>query len=475
MANTVGPNAQDPMIRESNRLYEKALDLIPSVTQTLAKGPQQYINGVAPKYLKKGKGARVWDVDGNEFIDWTMGVGPLVLGYCTPEIDEAIRKQLEDGITFSLMHPLEVEVAELIRKHIPNAESIRYSKTGADATSAAIRVARAFTGRDKILCCGYHGWHDFYISVTDRNRGIPKAIQELSYTINYNDLQSLEDALDDTVAAVILEPLVVQEPKADFLKDVKRLCEKNGTLLIFDEMWTGFRIAMGGAQEYYGVKPDLATYSKAVANGMPLSVLTGRRDVMKLFDKDVFFYTTFGGEALSLAAAKATIQFLEDKKVPQNLHEKGKVLREGYNKIAQELDMPYTQCIGLAPRTMVTFTNAGDAEGLNLLEVKSFWQQEMIRNGILTTGFHNMAWSHTDQDIQYTLKVYGDILPKLKKAVSEKTIAKQLRGEPVQPVFRKTTQFHTKPKASVSVHGASHASVHGTSHAATQGTDHAPR
>ena len=263
-------------ITKSDELYARALGLIPAVTQTLAKGPGQYVKGVAPKYLRRGKGAYVWDVDGNQFLDYTMGVGPLSLGYAYDVVDAAIKKQLEDGITFSMMHPLEVEVAELVREVIPNAESVRFSKTGCDVTTAAVRLARAFTGRDKVLCCGYHGWHDWYIAVTDRNKGIPQVSRDLTYTFNYNDLQSVIDSIDAETACVILEPVVFEAPRENFLHKLKEVCQRNGTLLIFDEMWTGFRLALGGAQEYFGVKADLACFSKAVANGMPISILTGR-------------------------------------------------------------------------------------------------------------------------------------------------------------------------------------------------------
>jgi len=442
MPNKVEFNKDYPSIKKSDETYQKALDLIPSTTQTLAKGPQQNIKGIAPKYLAKGKGSHVWDVDGNEFIDFNMGIGPLSLGYAYDKVDEAIKKQLEDGITFSLMHPLEVEVAELLNKAIPNAESIRYSKTGADVTSAAIRVARAYTKREKILCCGYHGWHDWYISVTDRNAGIPQALQDFTFTFNYNDIHSVIDSIDEDTAAVILEPFVFESPKDNFLQKLREVCDKNGTLLIFDEMWTGFRIALGGAQEYFGVKADMSTFSKAVANGMPLSILTGTKDVMGVLENDVFFFTTFGGEALSLAAAKATITELKENNVPEYLATQGKKLKDGYNKIAEELNMPYTKCIGYECRSLITF----DVSAGNPLELKSLVQQEMIKRGVLWGGFHNMSYSHSDEDIKYTLKVYRDVLPILKKAVDEKNVSGYLKGKPVEPVFRKVSNFNIKPK-----------------------------
>lgn len=442
MPNKIEFNKDYPSIKKSDELYQKALALIPCTTQTLAKGPQQNIKGIAPKYLVKGKGSHVWDVDGNEYIDYNMAIGPLSLGYAYEKVDEAIKKQLEDGITFSLMHPLEVEVAVMLNKIIPNAESIRYSKSGADVTSAAIRVARAYTKRNKILCCGYHGWHDWYISVTDRNAGIPDVIQDLTFTFNYNDIQSVIESIDEDTAAIILEPFVFEAPKDNFLHKLREVCDKNGTLLIFDEMWTGFRIAIGGAQEYFGVKADIATFSKAVANGMPLGILVGRKDVMSVLEKDVFFFTTFGGEALSLAAAQATINELIEKNVPAYLAKQGKILKDGYNKIAEELNMPYTKCIGYECRSLTTF----DAFVGNPLEMKSLVQQEMIKRGILWGGFHNMSFSHTDEDIKYTLKAYGEVLPVIKKAVDEKNVRGYLKGEPVEPVFRKVTNFNTKPR-----------------------------
>lgn len=442
MPNNIDFNKNYPSIEKSDEYYNKALELIPAVTQTLAKGPGQNIKGVAPKYLQKGKGAHVRDVDGNEYLDYLMAIGPLSLGYAYEKVDDAIKKQLEDGITFSLMHPLEVEVAELINEIVPNAESIRYSKTGADVTSAAVRVARAFTGRNKVLCCGYHGWHDWYIGVTDRNKGIPQAVQDLTFTFNYNDIQSVKDSIDSDTAAVILEPFVFEEPKNNFLQELREVCTANGTILIFDEMWTGFRIAVGGAQEYFGIKADLACFSKAVANGMPLAILTGRKDVMSLLEKDVFFFTTFGGEALSLAAAKATISELKEKNIPAQLAKQGKILKDGYNQIANELGMSYTKCSGFDCRTIMTF----DASVGNPLEMKSLVQQEMIKRGILWGGFHNMSFSHTDEDVEYTLKVYREVLPILKKAVEEKNVKGYLRGEPVEPVFRKTSNFNVKPK-----------------------------
>lgn len=444
MPNSVKLTQDYPDISESNKLYARATGLIPAYSQTMAKGPTQYVNGVAPKYLKRAKGSHVWDVDGNEYIDYNMGIGPISLGYGYDVVDDAIVQQLKDGITFSLVHPLEVEVAELVREVIPNGEMVRYTKSGAEATSGAVRLARAYTGRDKVLCCGYHGWHDWYIGITARNAGVPQAVRDLTYTFNYNDIDSVIDALDEDTACVILEPMTFDFPKDDFLHKLKGACEANGTLLIFDEMWTGFRWALGGAQEYFGVTADLACYSKAIANGMPIAVLTGRGDVMELLDEQVFYFTTFGGEALSLAAAKATIHELQAHNVPAYMAEKGQVLTDGYNEIADELglrDITYVK--GHPARGLIYFS---DKDG-NALLMKSLVQQEMIKRGVLWSGFHNMCYSHSDGDLNYTLEAYREVLPILRASIEAHDVEARLRGTPVQPVFRRTDSFNLKPKA----------------------------
>jgi glutamate-1-semialdehyde aminotransferase len=433
-----------PPIEKSDAWAARAEGLIPALTQTLAKGPGQHVRGVAPKYLQRGRGSHVWDVDGNEYLDFQMGIGPLVLGYCWPSVDAAIRAQLEDGITFSQMHPLEVEVAELIRDTVPGTEMVRFSKTGADATSAAVRIARAYTGRERVVCCGYHGWHDWYISVTDRSRGIPEAVKSLSYTIPYNDVAAAEQTIDQDVACVILEPAVFEAPAPGYLQKLRELCDRSGAVLVFDEMWTGFRFHLGGAQALFDVRADLATFSKAVANGMPLSVLTGRRELMQLCDRDVFFFTTFGGEALSLAAAKATLEELRAREVPARLAAQGRKLKDGYNALAQQAGLDCTRCIGFDARTMVTF----DAKRGDPLLMKSFVQQELIRRGVLWGGFHNLSASHSDEDVELTLDVYAEVLPLLADALAKGDLRERLRGAPVEPVFRRTSNFDTRPRRS---------------------------
>jgi glutamate-1-semialdehyde aminotransferase len=321
-----------------------------------------------------------------------------------------------------------------VRRVVPGADAVRFSKTGCDVTSAAVRLARAYTGREKVLCCGYHGWHDWYVGTTPRRAGVPAGTRALTEVFPYNDLFSLMEALDDRVACVILEPMIFEQPDDDYLRVLKRSCEAAGALLIFDEMWTGFRVALGGAQQRFDVVADLACFSKAVANGMPLSLLTGRAEVMQLLEEDVFFFTTFGGEALSLAAAKATIEELRELEVPARLELAGSKLKNGYNQLAQRKGLSHTRAVGLPCRTLISF----DAEAGDPLLQKSLVQQELLRHGVLWTGFHNLCFAHGDAEIDHVLAAYDRALDVLRDAIAADRLAESLRGKPVQPVFRKT-------------------------------------
>jgi len=421
---------------KSEEYWKRAKTTIPAGTQCLSKGPTQFVDGVAPKYLVRGKGCHVWDVDGNEYIDYGMGLRPIILGYCYPAVDKAISRQLGDGITFTLMHPLEVEVAELLTDIIPCAEAVRYGKNGSDATTAAVRVARAYTGRDKIAICGYHGWHDWYIVTTNRNKGVPKIMKQLSFTFQYNNIESLKklfDAYPDEFAAVIMEPVGVTPPKDDFLKQVQKITHDHGAILIFDEIITGFRLSLGGAQEYFGVTPDLATFGKAMANGMPISALVGKQEIMNVLN-DTFFSFTFGGECLSLAATIATINELKAKKVIPFIWAQGKKLQEGYNKLTRELKLEdYTQCVGYPPSTLAKFFGKKSEDSLLM---KSLVQQELLKMGILWAAYHAISYSHKNVEIDRTLEAFEGALKILKKASRAGDIGKFLEGKPVKPVFR---------------------------------------
>ena len=429
---------QDRELDHSHELKAKAECLIPSCTQTFSKGPTQFVQGVAPVFLVRGQGSHVWDVDGNEYIDYPMALGPIILGYDYPGVTEAVIRQVRDGTTFSLPHPLELEVAEMLVEIIPCAEMVRFAKNGSDATSGAVRITRAYTGRDIIACCGYHGWQDWYIGTTTRNRGVPKAVQELTVPFEYNNIESLKRIFAEhpgQVAAVIMEPVGVIEPQQGFLGQIRELTRSEGALLIFDEIITGFRLALGGAQEYFGVTPDLACFGKAMGNGYPISAVVGRQEIMQLFD-EVFFSFTFGGETVSLAAALATVREMRDKNVIGHLWEQGQKLKDGFNVLAREFHVEqYTECVGFPPRTVVMFR---DETGVESLVLKSLFQQECLKRGVFFSGGHNVCYSHSNSDIDRTLRVYRTVMEILEESIKSSDALRKLDGNPVQPIFRQT-------------------------------------
>lgn len=429
--------AQPRTLRRSLELKAKAETLIPSSTQTLSKGPTQYVQGVAPVFLSRAQGSHVWDVDGNEYIDYPMALGPIILGHAYPAVDEAVKRQMTDGMVYSLPHPLEIEVAERLTAMIPCAEMVRFGKNGSDATAGAVRLARAYTGRDLVACCGYHGWQDWYIGSTTFNRGVPGAVSDLIKSFDYNDMDSLRRLFAEhpgRFAAVIMEPIGIVEPVEGFLKSVHDLCHREGALLIFDEVVTGFRLAPGGAQEYFGVVPDIACVGKAMANGYPISAVVGAREIMKTFE-EVFFSFTFGGEALSLAAANATLKEISDNKVIAHLWEQGRQLNDGFKVLAETYKVDrFMRSSGLAPRTVISFF---DESGRESLLVKSLFQQECLKRGVLFSGGQNICFSHSSGDIEQTLRVYRTAMEIVGSAIRQGNALDKLEGEPVQPVFRR--------------------------------------
>jgi glutamate-1-semialdehyde aminotransferase len=423
-------------LKKSNEYWERATKVIMDGTQLYSKGPKINVQGVSPIYLQRGKGCHVWDVDGTEYIDYGMAVGTLILGYNYSAINTAIKKQLNQGTNFSLVHPKEVELAELLSKYIPCAEKMRFEKTGSSATTAAIRLARAYTGREKVIKGEYHGWHDWCIANSKHNLGIPKILQEYVFTGKYNDLESYKILFEqhgDDIAAVITELIEFEEPKDNFISNLKVLAHKYGALIIFDEIVTGFRFALGGGQEYFNVVPDIATFGKAMSNGMPISAVAGKAEVFDKVHDHVFISTTFGGECLSLAAAIATITELHDKKVPAYLWKIGKKLKNNFNtRISEHELQDYIQCVGLPPRLNLSF-KASNA--ITAIELKSLGMQEMVKRGILFTWTIFTSYSLHDTDIEKTMEAFDDSLKVCKRAIVDNDAKKYLEGKPIVPIL----------------------------------------
>jgi glutamate-1-semialdehyde 2,1-aminomutase len=420
----------------SEKLLERAELTIPLGSQTFSKSKTQYPFGVSPYFVTRGQGSRVWDADGNEYVDFINALAAVTLGYNDSDVTEAVRRQLDDGVIFSLPHLLEMEVAERIVAMVPCAEMVRFGKNGSDATAGAIRLARAFTARDRVAVCGYHGWQDWYIGSTARNRGVPEAVRGLTHAFVYNDLSSLERLLDDHLrefAAVILEPMNVTEPAEGFLEGVRDLAHRHGALLVFDETITGFRLSNGGAQELFGVTPDLATFGKGIANGYPLSAVAGRRDVMKLME-EVFFSFTMGGETLSLAAAKATLDKLQREPVTKTLARRGQTALDQTANLVRDSNL--SQVVSVSGHPSWAFITFADAGGYSSFEIKTLFLQEMFARGVLTLGTHNLSYAHSDADIDLLIKAYEEVFPLIADAIRNKALKQYLRCEPLQPLFK---------------------------------------
>jgi len=421
--------------QKSEEFLKRALETIPLGTQTFSKSRTQYPLGVSPYFLNRAQGCRVWDLDGNEYIDFNSGLASITLGYKDPDVNYAVRSQLDEGVLFSLSHPIEVQVAEKIVEMVPCAQMVRFGKNGSDATAGAIRLARAYTGRDHVAICGYHGWQDWYIGSTSRNLGVPQATRDLTHPFNYNDIDSLHQLFcgrPDQIAAVILEPMNSIEPKENFLEQVKELTHKNGAILIFDEMITGFRLANGGAQEYFKVTPDLATFGKGLANGYPLSAVTGRGELMRLFE-EVFFSFTYGGETLSLAAALATLTKLQRQPVIETLRRQGSKIVSGVRKKIEEHQIGHILSIQGHPAwSLLSFRNVAP---YTRWQIKTLFLQEMFARGILMLETHTMNYAHQEEDCDQLLRVYDEVFPFLKDVVDNKSLENHLRCQPIKPLF----------------------------------------
>ena len=427
---------QERDLTETRRLAQKAVELIPSATNCLARGPLNWIQGVAPSFIQRAEGAYVYDVDGNRYIDFAVGLGPVILGYGHPVVVEAVNRQLKEGNVFAVSNPVELQLSELLTEIIPCAEMVRLGRNGSDVTSAAVRLARAHTGRDIIISCGYHGFQDWYIGSTERNAGIPQAVRDLTKTFAYNDpgaLQTLLAAHAGNVACVIMEPVYADKPADGFLETVKDMTHKAGAVLIYDEIFVGFRFAMGGAQEYFGVVPDLACFSKAMANGMPISALVGVRDVMKSFDdKSVFYSCTFSGEATAAAAAVACINYMRDNDVPGTIWKTGTQIMERFDELTNRLGIEYLSIIGYPPRSPVLFRGAGE---FDYNDVKSLFQQECLKRGYLFIGYHLPGLAHTQQVIDETFAVYEEVMQYVDRAIRRKQVRDLMEGPTIKPVF----------------------------------------
>ena len=420
-----------------------AHSLIPGGSHTYAKGDDQYPDGMAP-IIDRGEGCRVWDIDGNEFVEYGMGVRSVTLGHNYRPVLDAVVRHLEGGLNFVRPHRLELEAAERLAQLIPSAEMVKFGINGSDATSAAVRLARAYTGRDLVAVCSDHPFFssdDWFIGTTPMNAGVPEAVRRLTVSFPYNDLHAVEQLFQSQprgIAAVVLEAETTEPPQSGYFAGLRQLCDIHGVVLILDEIITGFRWDIRGAQHVYGINPDLCTFGKGLANGFPVSALAGRRDLMRLGgfveDRDRVFLLsqTFGAEPWAMAAVLATINVYEREEVTDRLHATGAALRAA---VDSEIDrhglQDYVQLRG-RDCNLVFATN--DLAGRRSQELRTVLLQELLRRGILAPSFV-VSFSHDDLAIERTVEAMAAALPVYGRALEDGP-ATILAGRPVRPAFR---------------------------------------
>ncbi len=439
----------------SDRLRSVAHRLIPGGCHTYAKGDDQYPI-LSPGFIARGSGCRVWDVDGNEYIEYGMGNRAVGLGHAWPEVVAAAREWMTHGANFTRPAAIEVECAEQFLELIDTAEMVKFCKDGSDATSGAMRLARAWTGRDLIAICGDHPFFstdDWFIGTTAVDAGIPEAVKRLTLKFRYNDIASVEALFRDHpggIAALILEPSRGEDPADGFLHEVRRLCTENGALLVFDEMITGFRWHLNGAQKLYGVVPDLSTFGKALANGFSLSALAGRRDIMSLGGLEqterprVFLLsTTHGAETHAMAAGIANMQIYRREPVIEHLHLQGASLRGQIEQAIRRHGLEaHVKVVGrnccLAYATL-------DTEGRPSQAFRSLFLQETLRRGVLMPSLV-VSYAHQDEDIARTVEAIDGALGVYRSAL-EDGVGRYLVGRPSQVVYRRFNAFEAAPTA----------------------------
>src|SRR5574344_922339 len=423
---------------KTNALLERELKVSPLAAQTYSKSYRYFCAGNAPAYIDHGKGCYLWDVDGNKFIDYMCALGPITVGYNEPSVNKAVIDQVKKGSSFSLQSPVEVELAEKLTKIVPCAEMVRFVKNGGDATTSAIRLARAYTGKDMVLMCGYHGMHDWSIGASANNKGVPQSVRDLTDNFKYNDLNDLEEKLtkyEGKVAAVIMEPIQSNGPKEGYLAAVKEMVHKHNAVFVFDEVVSGFRYALGGASELYHVTPDLASFGKGMGNGYAISAVAGKKEIMKQIEEGVFISTTFGGDSVPMAASLATLKILERPGFYDHIWKMGNMMQDGLKELIKKYQLENVLSVsGLAPHGGIAFEGSGK---LSYLDVQSAYSDIMINEGILVFAICNLNMHHTEKEIQAYLKASDKALANVKKAVENDSLEGLVNGKTVNPVFKR--------------------------------------
>ena len=430
-------------------LWKKAKKIIPGGTQLLSKRSEMFLPDQWPSYFTKAKGCEIWDLDGNKYIDMhTMGVGSCILGYADPDVNKAVKAVIDNGSTSTLNSPEEVELAELLIKLHPWADQVRYARGGGEAMAIAVRIARAYTGKDKIAFCGYHGWQDWYLATNladDKNlnghlisgldpAGVPKGLMGTAIPFNYNKIEELEEiiAKNKDVSVIIMEPMRNHEPQNDFLKKVRIIADRIGAVLIFDEVSSGWRFTIGGVHLKYGVNPDVAVFAKAMSNGFPMAAIIGKKSVMEAAQK-TFISSTNWTERIGPTAALATIKKMIKNKVPQKIEKTGQYLINNLARIAKKNSIKI-EISGL-PALIHFSLEYGDLSQA----VKTLFTQEMLKRGFLASSGIYVSYAFKKEHISKYLKSTDEVFGIIKKAVKENKVEDLLEGPIAHVGFQRLT------------------------------------
>ena len=419
----------DKKFSKSNEIKEKAIELIPHQTGTFSRRADSFVEGIFPTYIKTAEGSHFTDVDGNRYLDYLCGLGPITLGYNYKPVNDAIIEQLKQGILFSLPHPIEVECSEEISKIIPNAEMVKFEKSGSNAVTGAVRAARYLTKKNKIAYCGSGGvWHDWQAAMVSRDGGVPDFNKELIFVFEYNDTEGLEQIFENNkneIAAIVLEPTIYEKPENGFLNKIRKIADENGAILILDEIVTGFRFDIGGCQKYFDFEGDLVCFGKGMGNGLPITAITGKSEFMKAFD-DLWVSSTNNSEALSLAGTIAVINEMKEKNTIKSCWNQGTKLFEKWNQIVASYNIN-AKLVGYPIRMKMECL---DTNGNESIILKSLVLQEMVKKGIfMSQGVSFLSYSHSSEDIEFTLNALDETCKTISRIGNESEYKNYLEGE----------------------------------------------
>lgn len=431
-------------------MWKRAKKLIPGGSQLLSKRSEMFLPDHWPSYYSKAKGADVWDLDGNKFIDMSyMSLGAATLGYSDPDVNKAVSRVLKNGVISTLNSPYEVELAELLLKLHPWAKRVRYARTGGEAMAVAVRIARAYTGRDKIVFCGYHGWHDWYLAAnltSNKNldghllrgllpRGTPRVLRGTALAFNYNRISELERIVKKNrkkIAAIVIEPTRHHKPEDGFLEKIKSIASKIGAVLIFDEITIGFRSNIGGIHLLYKINPDIAVFAKGISNGHPMAAIIGKIKVMDAAETS-FISSTYWTEAAGPAAAIATIRKMKRLNIPAHLKKIGSIIGAGWQKFAEKHGLKISV---VGPAALITFSFDYGAKNQIL---RTLFTQEMLKRGFLAGPSVYVSYAHKNHHVKSYLKAVDEVFGIIKKALESKNPKKFLKGPVAHSGFKRLT------------------------------------